>query len=730
MIRLPAWSVGLLATACTVNAEWPAGQVANTAPPPRPLIAATSRSPRVIDLAYGGSFCALRDDGRVACWGHNASSSLGDGSNDARTTPALVPGLDQVRVLQGISPLGFCALRADASLWCWGFAFTGTPTHPTASATPWRIAGDVVEFGFPERRWRGVCMRHRDGRATCVERRRSTPGDCVLWSDDAHTSCLLPRETFVDVARPLSEAGDVRFGALSGDFEGSPVCQLRDGRVFCRGSNYLGQLGDPSRQAADPNVPVPGLTDVVSVDSFLFSSCAVRANGTALCWGRNQMSELVVSPDPQRCPGAGSPTPCNRIPTPLPIAEVAQVVLAYRHVYVVNRAGDWLIACDKASGADCRPGQFQKILGVPPVSRVVAGRFGPFVACALTSSGEVFCHGEGPDIGDGSPLVDRTPVPIQGVRGAVEVDVEVDGACARLAGGGVTCWGLEHAPIGFTDSVGLGIPCALVRDGHVRCWGANDYGEMGLGRRGRPGYPADPQVASVPLPVPRLPSIAMLSTHLGTTVALDRRGAVRVWGTWGPHFPTLSPTEIPGLPPAKAVWSGKGNQCALAHDGGVWCWRDKSQPALVSDLSPATELPSHGPGAQRAEELCVLKEGQLRCHGTPAPAPDLRDIRQLSLSNDQTSPFSRGCAVSKDHTLYCWGVAYCSQYAALCVGGVWNHAERVLDDVQQVSVGPLLTCAVRTDGTVWCWGLTQARDPHVHFPSLERVSKVSFSTSR
>src|SRR5262249_35849154 len=91
----------------------PAGR---SAPPARGPAAPRqpAAGPRVVDLQYGGSFCALRDDGRVACWGQNAGSSLGDGSNEARSRPALLAGLDQVQKLRGLPSLGFCALRSDA----------------------------------------------------------------------------------------------------------------------------------------------------------------------------------------------------------------------------------------------------------------------------------------------------------------------------------------------------------------------------------------------------------------------------------------------------------------------------------------------------------------------------------------------------------------------------------------------------------------------------------------
>jgi hypothetical protein len=153
-------SLLLLVAGCVVQGP-PAVVVAPADAPPRTTPAVAAATPgaagtRVVDLQYGGSFCALREDGRVACWGYNDNSSLGDGTNEARSRPALVPGLDRVQRLVGMPPLGFCALRADRSLWCWGFAYVGNISMPTAGVGPRPVAERVQAFGFAEK-WPGVC---------------------------------------------------------------------------------------------------------------------------------------------------------------------------------------------------------------------------------------------------------------------------------------------------------------------------------------------------------------------------------------------------------------------------------------------------------------------------------------------------------------------------------------------------------------------------------------------
>jgi len=57
------------------------------------------------------------------------------------------------------------------------------------------------------------------------------------------------------------------------------------GFVYCWGANYDGQLGDGTVLPSDIPVQVPGIADVVSIDSELELTCAVTQDGATFCWG-------------------------------------------------------------------------------------------------------------------------------------------------------------------------------------------------------------------------------------------------------------------------------------------------------------------------------------------------------------------------------------------------------------------------------------------------------------
>jgi alpha-tubulin suppressor-like RCC1 family protein len=81
----------------------------------------------VLQPALGAAHsCALRDDGRVLCWGINNYGQLGTSANNGTNTPNPVPVLVDNTALGVVNQLalGFrhsCALRDDGRVLCWGY---------------------------------------------------------------------------------------------------------------------------------------------------------------------------------------------------------------------------------------------------------------------------------------------------------------------------------------------------------------------------------------------------------------------------------------------------------------------------------------------------------------------------------------------------------------------------------------------------------------------------------
>lgn len=86
----------------------------------------------------GGHTCAIRTNGNLYCWGHNESGQLGLGDTTDRWDETALPSQSPqwTAVSAGLSHT--CGIRTDATLWCWGYNFTGQLGNgaTTSSATP------------------------------------------------------------------------------------------------------------------------------------------------------------------------------------------------------------------------------------------------------------------------------------------------------------------------------------------------------------------------------------------------------------------------------------------------------------------------------------------------------------------------------------------------------------------------------------------------------------------
>ncbi|HEU4408471.1 MAG TPA: hypothetical protein VFS43_24630 [Polyangiaceae bacterium] len=354
-------------------------------------------------------------------------------------------------------------------------------------------------------------------------------------------------------------------------------CALTEaGNVLCWGANYESQLGDGTKVGRSTPMPVlqspggPPLAGAQTLpNSGAYHTC-VTGDGGALCWGQNDYGQL------------GDGTPFDRS-TPVPP--------------LLSPGG-------------------------PPLPDVEAIATGTNYSCALVAGGEVRCWGNNlaGQLGTGTfshdlPFDELSPVtvvqspggpPLAGVGALVAGGLHT---CAWLRGDDVRCWGyningqlgdgtttnratptrvLESPggpPLSGVKSIALGSgghSCAVLESGEARCWGDNDFGQLGDGTKiGRP----------TPVPVRRSPSgppltgVQALSLGFYHTCALLDGGKVRCWGRnfngqLGDGSTRERKTPVPVVqsingPPvtgAQAVSAGGFHTCAWFGGGDVKCW--------------------------------------------------------------------------------------------------------------------------------------------------------------
>lgn len=329
-------------------------------------------------------------------------------------------------------------------------------------------------------------------------------------------------------------------------------------------------------------------------------------------------------------------------------------------------------------------------------------------SCLLTTTGRIECWGAnqyGQLGGKDGPftLLENGP-PFSGipggwakanVRGLTEKAIAVSSGyyhtCALVGVGGAQCWGLNASgQLGDGTNIdsdtavhvqGMDIPvtaielgvshsCALLETGEVRCWGDNEYGQLGNGTRDNSNIPVTVQGLSE-----KVVQIAAGGTF---TCALTEDGKLYCWGSGlkgcigeDTTETLLTPVLVDGLEQdIDLIVAGDYHLCARSTSGKILCW---------GALSSEDEFTSSSPF--KVEELI----------GT---------VVQMAAGGGYT------CALTTADGVKCWGDNYFGQLGDGTDLGSWEPVDAIgaTDGVLKIASGSGHVCALRIGGSVKCWG--------------------------
>jgi alpha-tubulin suppressor-like RCC1 family protein len=146
--------------------------------------------------------------------------------------------------------------------------------------------------------------------------------------------------------------------------------------------------------------------------------------------------------------------------------------------------------------------------------------------CALTTGSGAKCWGrnDSGQLGDGTTAQRTTPVDVSGLTsGVAAIAAGWYHTCALTAGGGARCWGDNwYGRLGDGTTTGRTTPvdvsgltsdvsvvtaggshtCALTTEGEAKCWGSNEFGQLGNGEFGYSPTPVEVSPAAHYLHLP------------------------------------------------------------------------------------------------------------------------------------------------------------------------------------------------------------------------------------
>jgi alpha-tubulin suppressor-like RCC1 family protein len=494
---------------------------------------------------------------------------------------------------------GLCRCRGGAAVlpvWC--VIQAATPVHAPAAFCDVVCALPSVRAHV---RWLGYSRFRSMRRVLCV-------------------AAVLAAGIAAIAVAPPSPCGTVAAGSRF-------TCAIVGGNrtVYCWGSNDYGQLGHArdSGSVVPVHMPLP-VQQVVAGESH---ACALLINGAVRCWGSNSGCQIgyghyrSVGVFPSDLPD----TVAGDVPLP---ALVMQLAAGSFHTCALLSGGSvrcWGLGADGQLGINSESdigcgvggaGAASDVALLQPEEaalglRAVALAAGGFHSCALLSNGDVRCWGSGAvgqlgygslaNVGDGNGVAPRIAGSVSLSKKSKFIAAGAAHTCAVLEEGNVTCWGLgsdgtlgygnEHS-VGINSStlpsaagsvafgsvvggasqlaLGAGHTCALLANGAVRCWGANNFGQL--------GYGDFVPVGSTPLRVPSTIGDVNVSSNVSLSVI--------------------------------AVAAGGAHSCALLSNGDLQCWgaNDRGQLGNGGNTTVgATQatLPASG-GIARLPEAVAL----------------------------------------------------------------------------------------------------------------------------
>jgi len=286
---------------------------------------------------------------------------------------------------------------------------------------------------------------------------------------------------------------------------------------------------------------------------------------------------------------------------------------------------------------------------------------------------------------------------------------------------GLTCLGSACSCVAQIEA-GERHSCAVLYSGEVQCWGANDRGQLGASIE---PFESSPTLALAPIVGDPIREVRAVR-H---TCVRSEQGNVRCFGAndSGQVDPLV---PAPATPPTPAAWIpsanrlGNGVSFSCAADGvSMACWGANGS-SQITGVDPGPGPVFSGTGPLSSLEIggafgCLIQSNTLSCWGQndrgqlamdPVLAPSLpgptlmpiADVSAVALGRTHT------CALTVAGSVACWGRGTEGQIGdGLGIDQIVPVTITLPPEASMpmaIEAGDQHTCVIDDAGALWCWG--------------------------
>lgn len=472
------------------------------------------------------STCAITTTGVLKCWGYNANGTVGDGTTTLVTSPKVIDAGTSYSILSNSMSYTMCAITTTGVLKCWGL---GTSGQIGNAANLTRLIPTIVNSGTSY----SAVSNGQD--VTCGI---TTAGVLRCWGADRNYNIGLSVNATFNSPQTL-HSGESFSQVIVND---QRMCALNSLNVMkCSGERHMGLMGDGMTSQ------LHSFTAVTSLDQFSslslkgqFMTSGLKSDGSLWMWGFGRTSSDYIGD-----------------------ASVQEVTLSPQQVLITTGS------------------TFTK------VSK------GYKHTCAIRSDQKLYCWGYNTNgnIGDNTTTNRALPVAVDAATNYIDVSAGSWFTCGITTAGVLKCWGINsNNSLGDNTTTQRNSPvvvnsgttykslaqtayytmCAITSADELKCWGYNNYGQVGVGGTSN---------TSTPTVVDSGVQYKFVTVSIDHTCGVTMADELKCWGRNSSYQlgdGTTTDRQLPavfnsGTNFTAVGLSGSGLTCGITSSGALQC---------------------------------------------------------------------------------------------------------------------------------------------------------------